>query len=240
MDRFGQQPYRKRPTHGVLNPTRMMILGSHLPQLFQTNAIGLVLIVGIQVEMFHKLLGELTSTAFAKDGTLGMELHASLETVLGRAVLANTHIIRGNSWDHKGRMEIKTGRRFIIKTVTEACLTFDTAVIVEQNLGGAKARIDLHPQSLGLFTQPLNEMAHSDNVVTVVVHGEALQNRNRNATRFGQDGKFVLGHRGFERSVSFTPIRKQFVQRGRLQTRARQNVSAYRSDKYQWGARDPG
>ena len=73
----------ERPAHRVLNAAGRMLLWLHPPQLLDPDAVDLVLVVLVQVELLHDALGQVTPTALAEDGALGPELHSSFETVFG-------------------------------------------------------------------------------------------------------------------------------------------------------------
>ena len=88
---------RQRPAHCVLDPARVMFPLFNSPQLFDTNPIDLILVVGVQVELLHQTLCQMAPAALTEDGALGLELHPPLKGVLGAAVLSNAHIVRGNS-----------------------------------------------------------------------------------------------------------------------------------------------
>ena len=109
-----------------------------------------------------------------------MKLHAPLERIFGRAVLSDAHVVGGDA--------------------------LDAAVLVEQDLGGGKAWVDLNAQLLGLLAEPLHEMAETDDVVAVVVHGHALQDRHRDSAALRQDGKLVGRDWSLQRSAALLPV----------------------------------
>ena len=71
------------PAHRVLDAAGRVFLRLHPPQLFDADAVDLVLVVFVQVKLLHDPLGKVTPAALAKDGALGSELHASLKAVFG-------------------------------------------------------------------------------------------------------------------------------------------------------------
>ena len=83
---------RQRPSHRVFNTARRMFFRFHPPQLLDPNAVDLVLVVLVQVELLHDALGQVTPAALAEDGALGPELHASFKTVFGRSVLKGNQL----------------------------------------------------------------------------------------------------------------------------------------------------
>ena len=58
---------------------------------------SLLLVVCVEVEVAHELLGQLPPAALAEDCALGVELHAPLEALLGAAVLADAHVVGRDS-----------------------------------------------------------------------------------------------------------------------------------------------
>lgn len=145
-----------------------MLLGGNLPDLFQTDSIGLWFAALVKSELLHNLLGQVTPAAFGKDGSLGVQLHATCKGVLGSSALGNAHIVGGNA--------------------------LDTAILVEEHLGGSTAGIDLHAQRLRLISKPLDQVAQANYVVAMVVHGPALKDRNGDAAGSGEEGESILGH----------------------------------------------
>merc|ERR1719150_1524421 len=138
---------RQRPAHCVVDSTWMMFSFLNPPQLLDADPIDLVLVVGVQVELLHQPLGQVAPAALTEDGALGLELHPPLKVVLGTPVLSNAHIVGGDS-------------------------TY-AAVFIVQHLCGGKARVDLNSKLLSLFSEPLDEVPHADDVVAMVVHRHA-------------------------------------------------------------------
>ena len=87
----------QRPSGRVLYRARVVLGGVDLPQLLDADPVDLLLAAGLEVEVAHQLLGQLTPAAFAEDGALGVELHAALEALLGSAVLADAHVVGSDS-----------------------------------------------------------------------------------------------------------------------------------------------
>ena len=67
----------------MLDTAGGMLLRLNSPQLLDPDAVDLVLVVLVQVELLHDALGQVTPAALAEDGALGSELHASFETIFG-------------------------------------------------------------------------------------------------------------------------------------------------------------
>jgi len=55
-------------------------------------------------------------------------------------------------------------------------------------------------------------MAESDDLVAVIVHREALDDRHPDETGLSQDGEFVLGDGRVERSTPLLPVRNELRQ----------------------------
>ena len=89
--------HRKWPSDCVLHHARVVLLRGDLPQLLDPDPVDLTLVSGVEIELVHQLLGQLTPTSLAEDGALCVELHPPFEAVLGRAVLAYSHVVGGDA-----------------------------------------------------------------------------------------------------------------------------------------------
>ena len=69
-----------------------------LPKLLHSDAINLLFVVLVEIEMLHELFRELTSAALAENRALCMELHTTLKGVFRGSVFANADVISGNAF----------------------------------------------------------------------------------------------------------------------------------------------
>ena len=140
----------------------------------------------------------MAAAPFGKNRLLGAKLHTAHEHVGRLAILADTHIPRGNAANGAG--------------------------LVIQNLGSGKARIDFHAKRLGLLAKPATEIAKRNNVIAVIVHLRWC--RHPDSAGFGQEHEFVGCDRCVQRRATFLPVRKKLVKAAWFKNRARQNMRA--------------
>src|SRR3989338_7653246 len=89
----------ERPTEGVLNVSRFVFSIGDAPNLFQTNAVSLVLNARTRAQSkpINDLQGQMTATAFRKKSATSMELHPPSEFRLQRPVFRNTYVVRSHA-----------------------------------------------------------------------------------------------------------------------------------------------
>ena len=191
----------ERPTLRMRDQALLEFGGLDLPQLLDADAELLRIDAVAQVELGHQLLGERAAHALGDQRVLGQEVHARRVVRLVLAVLADAHVA-GADAAHR-------------------------AVLVVEQLGAGKARIDLHAQRLGLLAEPAAEIAQADDVVAVVVHQPRHQeigkrnepvlvrNRNRSSVTWVSSGAPFSFQSGIS---SFEPVR--------IDHRAREDVGA--------------
>ena len=169
-----------------------------LPQLLDPDAIGLGIDALPQIEAMDQGLGQRAAATLGEQGQPAMELDAGCEIARGLAVLADAHI---------------AGRD-----------TLHPSGLVIEHLGGGKARIDLHPQPLGLLRQPAAEIAQADDVIALVVH----LGRGRQAQRvlLGQQQEIVVDRRRIEGRPLLLPVRDQLIEGDGLEDRAGEDMGA--------------
>ena len=85
-----------------------------------------------QMEAPDELLRQRSSAALGEQRVACAQLHAALEIFRGLAVLADAHVARGDA---------------------------DDAAVLNQQLCGGKARIDLDAERFGLLPQPSTDIA---------------------------------------------------------------------------------
>ena len=118
----------ERPAERMLDETRLVLFGRDLPQLLEADAELLRIAVAIEGKAGDELLGERAARALGNDRVLAPELHAAGEVLRGRAVAADTHVARRHA--------------------------DDAVVLVVEDFGGGKPRIDLDTGLGRLLAEP--------------------------------------------------------------------------------------
>ena len=72
------EAHRDWPTDGMLDPSCAVLLRLDLPELLNPDAVDLVLVVLVQIELGHEAFGELATTPLSENRAFGMEFHLSL------------------------------------------------------------------------------------------------------------------------------------------------------------------
>mmetsp|Transcript_22712 Transcript_22712/g.64678 ORF Transcript_22712/g.64678 Transcript_22712/m.64678 type:complete len:635 (-) Transcript_22712:55-1959(-) len=192
-----------RPSGGVVDVPRPVLLRSDAPQLLESEAVRLRLGARGEAELVDDLLGERAAAALRKERRLCAQLHPSLKRVLWRAVLRHAHVV-GRHTDHLVR-------------------------VVVQDLDAALSGVYLDAELLRLLRQPRGEVAEPHDVVAVVVGRRARHDRQREVEAGEPRGDVAepLGrHRRLERRAALLPVREELLQRARLKHRARERVLA--------------
>ncbi len=99
--------------------------------------------------------------------------------------------------------------------------------ILEQHLGGGKARIDLDAERLGLLRQIAAHVAERDDEIAVIAH-QRRQQKIRQPQRAGRPERIevVGGHRGLDRRVLAAPFRNEAIEPDRIDDGAGQDMGA--------------
>ena len=121
-----------------------MLVRRDLPQLFQADAILLVIAFLIECKPRNELFRERAARPFTEQDIFPDELHAAHIGVLLPATARNAHIA-GRHATHR-------------------------AVIVVKDFACREAGINLDTERLGLLGQPAAEVSETCDVVAVVVH----------------------------------------------------------------------
>ena len=190
----------QRPALRVDDAARLVLGGIDIPQFLDAEPVDLRLAIGLEVVLRLHLLGEIAARTLGEERVFRVDLHPRLVIVLVRTVLGDAHVLRHYA-----------GNR---------------ALLVEQHFGGGEAGEDHHAQALGLFAQPARQIAKRTGVIAVIAH-EGRQEEFGQVRLAGcrQHPVVVLGHRGFRhRAVHVAPFGQQFVERARIDHRARQHV----------------
>src|SRR4029077_13754619 len=118
----------QRPAQRMLNQALLVLRWIDLPDLLQADPEFRRLAARVEAEFRDELLGEAAARAFRKQRVLAAELHAAGERGLQRVVLGNAQVAGGDA-PHR-------------------------ALVVVQDFGGGKARIDLDTERLRLAREP--------------------------------------------------------------------------------------
>ena len=191
----------ERPAEGVLHQPLAVLVRRDLPKLLQAEAEFLRLASLAEFEPRDQLLAEIAARAFGEQRVFGAQLHAAREGVLRLAVLADAHVAGGDAGDR--------------------------AVVVVENLGRGKARIDFDAERLRLCRQPAADVAERDDEVAVIAH-QRRHHEIRQPQRAGAGEliEAVVADRGLDRRVFAAPIRQQPVEADRIDHRAGEDVGA--------------
>ncbi len=158
----------ERPAHGVLNQAGSVLLGRHLPQLFQTDAEFLRARLGVEAELLDQHLRQRAAGAFGEQRIFAGERDARRVVVLVAAVAGHAHV----AGDH----------------------AFDLAAGAEDHLGDGEARIDLDAERFRLLGEPAGEAAETADIAAVIAHERRHEDvRHAEAARLPQIIEAVLG-----------------------------------------------
>ena len=86
--------------------------------------------------------------------------------------------------------------------------------------------INFYSEFFSLLSKPLNDVTESDNIISMIVHRKAFNDRNWNSGAGSKNRKLVFGYRRVERRTLLLPIWNELRQSGRLEASSGQNVSA--------------
>src|SRR6185369_9581713 len=134
----------QRPTLGMNDSARFMLLGRNVPQFLDSDTEYLWTTLLAKLEYLGQPLGQVTACAFREEGIVGVKLHARLVIGSMRAIPGNAHV---------------AGRDALHR-----------AVVVEQDLRCRKTGEDLDPELLRLPCEPATQVAQAQRVRALVVH----------------------------------------------------------------------
>ena len=132
------------PAERMLHQPALMFFRRDLPQFFDADAVFLRLVAFVEPEALNELLGQRPARAFTDECVFALELHAAHEAVFYLACAPNAHIA--------------------------GCNAGDRAVIVVEDFGSCKARIDFNAKFSGLLAEPFGERTKTDNIVAMIFH----------------------------------------------------------------------
>src|SRR5579863_176525 len=89
----------QRPTERVLNEAGLDTSGRQLPQLLETQPIGLRRFAGIEIEALDQLLRNAAAAALAEHGDLGVDLGTGRKIRSRLAVLFDSHVADAHPLD---------------------------------------------------------------------------------------------------------------------------------------------
>ena len=91
--------FGERPASGVDHQAFLMLGRIDVPQLLDAEAIVLWIFAFAQVEFFLQLLAQVATATFRKDGVLGVKLHARGVAGFMLAIMADTGIAGGDTFN---------------------------------------------------------------------------------------------------------------------------------------------
>ena len=175
--------------------------GGHLPQLLQADAVFLRLAPVAQAKARLDLLGQRSARALGDQHIAAVQLHARLIVRLGPAVLGHAE----HPGDHPAQ----------------------GAGLSVEGFRRREAGIDLHPQRLGLLSQPAAQVGQRADPAAVVGHEARLGQQRQVQLAVGAEQQVaVVRDRRIQRRALRLPVRNQLVQADGIDHRARQDMGA--------------
>ncbi|EAV43418.1 hypothetical protein SIAM614_06528 [Stappia aggregata IAM 12614] len=191
----------QRPAERMLHKAEPVFFRVDLPQFLDAYAELRHVAVLVEIEFLDELLGQGAAGTFADQCVLAAQLHATGEHGVGLAVPADTHVARRNP-NH-------------------------VAVVVIEDFGSSKARVDFNTEGFGLLGEPAADVAKRDDIVAVVVHEFRHEHvRQAHGASRPQNEEMVVGDRRLDRRVFFAPFRKQLVESDRVDHGTGENMRA--------------
>src|SRR5258707_12860241 len=83
----------------MLNETGLHASGRQLPQLLESQTVGLGRLTGVEAEPLDQLLRDAAAAPLAEHGDLGVNLRPQREIRSGRAILFDAHVAYGYAFD---------------------------------------------------------------------------------------------------------------------------------------------
>src|SRR5258708_27443634 len=128
----------------MLNETGLQASGRQLPQLLESQTVGLGRLTGVEAEPLDQLLRDAAAAPLAEHGDLGVSLRPQREIRSGRAILFDAHVAYGYA--------------------------FDGSAFVVQGFGGGKSREYVDAQFLGFLAENGHQLSQRDDEVAVIRH----------------------------------------------------------------------
>ena len=182
----------ERPAERVLDRAGAMLARIDLPHFLDADAVLLEVAVFGQAKLLQKQLGQGAARAFRKQRIAAAQFHAARERGFGLAFAADAHVASRNADDR--------------------------AVVVVENFGRRKARIDFDAERFGAACKPAADIAERADIFAVIVeqlrHGEIRQAQR--ALRPKKE-ELVLVHFDRQRTVVvLAPIGEELVEADRV------------------------
>ena len=187
----------ERPPDRVLNEAGLHAIGRQLPELLESQAVGLRRLARIELEALDQLLRCTAAAALAKHGHLRVDLGTQRKVGPGLTALFQPHVADAYA--------------------------LDGAAVIEECLGGRKTGEHIHTELFRLRAQNRHQLAERDDEIAVILH---LRRSDRElvALGTGHHEEFVARCGHADRGRVLAPLRQQLIERSRLEDRARQGV----------------
>mmetsp|Transcript_30608 Transcript_30608/g.76808 ORF Transcript_30608/g.76808 Transcript_30608/m.76808 type:complete len:228 (-) Transcript_30608:304-987(-) len=173
-----------------------MHFGRNLPELFDSQSIGLRRSSVAEVELVKEGFRQRTTATFGQHRVSATQLHSTFKIGTRSSILLDADI---------------TG-----------CNTADLILVIVENFGSSDSRIDFHTQLFRLFSEPGTQLAKTNDVVSVVV--KSTNHRNRDVTGLSEQFESIRYHRRIDRCILLLPVRNQLIQSTWFENRTRKNV----------------
>ena len=151
-------------------------------------------------EALDQYFRQAAARALGEQSIFAAQFHAAREAGLVLAVLADPHVAGGDA---------------------------DDGIVLEQEFGRGKARIDLDAERFGLLRQIAADIAERDDEIAVIAHQRRHQSKRQpQRARRPEHVEAVRRDRGLDRGVLAAPFRNEAVEPDRIDHRAGQNMGA--------------
>ena len=190
-----------RPAAGMNDQAGAMFVSVDFPQFLDADAVNLRVFAFAQAKFLLKLLAQLTTATFGKQGVSGDELHPRLPGRSGMTV-----------FQHPGIASRHPQHR---------------ALFIVENFHPGKARIDFHAQRFCLLTQPAAEIRQTDDVIACIVKAVGQRKTGNTKTALlAKHQETVFLNRHLQGSAKRLPVWQKFIQHARIQHRSGKDVAA--------------
>ena len=170
----------ERPTGGVDHQALLMLGRFDFPEFLDADAVGLFLAF-FEAELVFEHLTQMAAAAFREEGVFGMQFHARLVVGAGIAFAVEAHV---------------AGRH-----------AFNRTVVVVEHLGSGETGIDFNAHGFRLLAEPTAEVAQTDNVVALIMHGGRHgETGNAGRARLGEKHNFFITDRRVQGRALVLPV----------------------------------
>ena len=184
----------------MLDQALLVLGGIDLPDFLQADAELRRLALGVEREFRDQLLAQAAARAFGEQRVFAEQFHAAGVGILVAAVPGDAHVAGGDA-AHR-------------------------AVVVVEHFDRGKARIDFDAERFGFRRQPAADIAERADKAVMIAH----QRRHREVRQPDRAGRrrpveAIVLDLGLQRTIRvLTPVRKQLVERYRIDHGTRENV----------------